>query len=71
MKKNKIDTTIFDVSSAEEFFDLDEPVDTEIEKRVAERTGLKVLSHQTEFRGLCKRCQQKHKIKREGKNDKQ
>ena len=40
-------------------FDLDEPVNTEIEKRVAERTGFKVSSHQTEFRGLCKDCQQK------------
>ncbi|MBM4462397.1 MAG: transcriptional repressor [Chloroflexi bacterium] len=39
--------------------DLDEPVNTEIDKRVAERTGFKVLSHQTEFRGLCKDCQQK------------
>ena len=40
-------------------FDLDEPVNTEIEKRVAERTDFKVSSHQTEFRGLCKDCQQK------------
>jgi Fur family peroxide stress response transcriptional regulator len=39
-------------------FDLDEPVNTEIDKRVAERTGFKVSSHQTEFRGLCKDCQQ-------------
>lgn len=39
-------------------FDLDEPVNTEIEKTVAERTGFKVSSHQTEFRGLCKDCQQ-------------
>ena len=38
-------------------FDLDEPVNTEIDKRVAERTGFKVSSHQTEFRGLCKDCQ--------------
>ena len=38
-------------------FDLDEPVDTEIDKKVAERTGFKVSSHQTEFRGLCKDCQ--------------
>ena len=38
-------------------FDIDEPVNTEIGKRVAERTGFKVLSHQTEFRGLCRECQ--------------
>ena len=40
-------------------YDLDEPVNTEIDKRVAERTGFKVSSHQTEFRGLCKDCQQR------------
>ena len=40
-------------------FDLDEPVNTEIDKRVSARTGFKVSSHQTEFRGLCKDCQQK------------
>ena len=38
-------------------FDLDEPVNTEIDEKVAERTGFVVLSHQTEFRGLCKDCQ--------------
>ena len=38
-------------------FDLGEPVDTEINKRVAARTGFKVSHHQTEFRGLCKDCQ--------------
>ena len=38
-------------------FDLDEPVNTEIDKKVAERTGFMVSSHQTEFRGLCKDCQ--------------
>ncbi len=42
-------------------FDVDEPVDKEIDKRVAERTGFKVLCHQTEFRGLCKDCQKKSK----------
>jgi Fe2+ or Zn2+ uptake regulation protein len=45
-------------------FDLDEPVDTEIENRVAERTGFKVSSHQTEFRGLCKDCQQRLKMEK-------
>lgn len=38
-------------------FDLGEPVNTEIDKKVAERTGFMVSSHQTEFRGLCKACQ--------------
>jgi len=30
-------------------FDLDEPVNTEIDKKVAERTGFMVSSHQTEW----------------------
>jgi Fur family peroxide stress response transcriptional regulator len=38
-------------------FDLDEPVDTAINKKVADKTGFMVSSHQTEFRGLCKDCQ--------------
>lgn len=38
-------------------FDINEPVNTEIGKRIAERTGFKVLSHQMEFWGLCKDCQ--------------
>lgn len=42
--------------------DLEEPVNTEIDKRVAQRTGFKVLSHQTEFRGFCRDCQQNKKV---------
>jgi len=38
-------------------FDLDEPVNIEIDKRVSVRTGLQVSYHQLEFRGLCKDCQ--------------
>jgi Fur family peroxide stress response transcriptional regulator len=45
-------------------FDLDEPVDIEIDKRVSARTGLKVSSHYTEFWGLCKDCQQKNEKRR-------
>jgi Fur family peroxide stress response transcriptional regulator len=37
-------------------FDLDEPVDRELDARVARRTGFKVSHHQTEFRGLCSDC---------------
>jgi Fe2+ or Zn2+ uptake regulation protein len=40
-------------------FDVDEPIDVEIDRRVAERTGFVVSSHQTEFRGLCRDCQQR------------
>ena len=38
-------------------FDLDEPVNTEIDKKISIRTGFKVSYHQMEFRGLCKDCQ--------------
>lgn len=37
-------------------FDLDEPVNTEVDRKVAERTGFQVFYHQTEFRGICKNC---------------
>lgn len=43
-------------------FDIDEPVDNDLNMRVAGKTGLKINSHQLEFRGLCKDCQ-KLKIK--------
>ena len=39
-------------------FDLDEPVHSELDVRVARKTGFKVSHHQLEFRGLCKDCQQ-------------
>ena len=39
-------------------FDLDEPVNSELDDRVARRTGFKITHHQIEFRGLCKECQQ-------------
>jgi Fur family transcriptional regulator, peroxide stress response regulator len=39
--------------------DLDEPVNTEIDRRVSARTGLKVSFHYMEFRGLCKDCQRR------------
>jgi Fur family peroxide stress response transcriptional regulator len=38
-------------------FDVDEPVDEEIDDRVAKKTGFKVSHHRLEFRGLCKDCQ--------------
>jgi len=40
-------------------FDLDEPVNNELDERVAKRTGFKVSYHQLAFCGLCKDCQQK------------
>ncbi len=38
-------------------FDVDEPVDEEIDERVARKTGFKVSDHRLEFRGLCEDCQ--------------
>ena len=38
-------------------FDVDEPVDEEIDGRVAQKTGFNVSHHRLEFRGLCNDCQ--------------
>jgi Fe2+ or Zn2+ uptake regulation protein len=38
-------------------FDVDEPVNEELDRRIAEKTGFKISCHQTEFRGLCCDCQ--------------
>jgi len=38
-------------------FDLDEPVNNELDERVARKTGFKVSHHQLEFRGICNECQ--------------
>jgi len=43
-------------------FDLEEPVNKELDDKVARNTGFKVSYHQLEFRGLCKDCQQKSDI---------
>lgn len=41
--------------------DVDVPVDTELNHKVAERTGFKISYHQLEFRGLCYDCQQEQR----------
>jgi Fur family transcriptional regulator, peroxide stress response regulator len=38
-------------------FDLDEPIDNDIDAKISRQTGFKVSHHQTEFRGFCKECQ--------------
>ncbi len=38
-------------------FDIDEPVDNELDERVATSTGFLVSYHRLEFRGLCIDCQ--------------
>jgi Fe2+ or Zn2+ uptake regulation protein len=40
-------------------FDVDEPINRELNQRIAERTGFKISNHQLEFRGLCQECQKK------------
>jgi len=37
--------------------DVDEPVNKEIDKKLARKTGFKVSHHILEFRGVCKDCQ--------------
>ena len=39
-------------------FDLDEPIDKSLDERVSKKTGFQISHHQTEFRGLCRDCQQ-------------
>jgi len=39
-------------------FDLEVPVDNDLNRRIAVSTGLKINYHQLEFRGLCHTCQQ-------------
>jgi Fur family peroxide stress response transcriptional regulator len=38
-------------------FDLYESVDTNLDERVAKKTGFRVSYHRLEFRGVCKDCQ--------------
>jgi Fe2+ or Zn2+ uptake regulation protein len=40
-------------------FDLMEPVNKELDERIAKKTGFQVNYHQLEFRGLCQSCQSK------------
>ena len=38
-------------------FDIDEPVNKELDRRIADKTGLNISHHQLEFRGRCRDCQ--------------
>jgi len=38
-------------------FDVDEPVNKELDERIAQKTGFKISHHRLEFCGLCKECQ--------------
>ena len=48
----------FKCELCERIFDLDEPVHKDIDKKIAEKTGFKVLYHRLELHGLCKECQE-------------
>ena len=37
-------------------FDVDLPVDAEIDSRAAQKTGFEILYHRLEFRGICGSC---------------
>ncbi len=38
-------------------FDVDGPVDKELDERLAQKMGFTVFEHRLEFHGLCKNCQ--------------
>jgi Fur family peroxide stress response transcriptional regulator len=40
-----------------DMYDLDEPVDRSIEKRIAQKTGFKITQQRLELLGLCTKCQ--------------
>jgi len=38
--------------------DLEEPIDLELDRRIAQRTGLSVSHHHLAFRGMCRDCRE-------------
>jgi Fe2+ or Zn2+ uptake regulation protein len=49
----------FRCESCGKVIDLDYNVDTGLDRDIAKKTGLKILYHQLEFRGICNNCQSK------------
>ena len=47
-------------------FDLEDPVNKDMDRKVEANTGFQVKYHQLEFRGICKECQMKKKDMRGG-----
>lgn len=45
--------------------DVEVPVDKRLDHKVAVKTGLKIYSHQLEFRGVCMDCQNKNESQEE------
>ncbi len=48
----------FRCEKCDRVFDIDEPVDKQLDGRVAGKTGFKISYYQLEFRGLCRECQE-------------
>ena len=51
----------FRCESCGRVFDLNHPVNKELDTEIASKTGFLVSHHQLEFRGLCRDCRQKIK----------
>ena len=51
-------------------FDVDIPVNAELDKKAAQKTGLDITHHVLEFRGLCSECQKKAIISPRGDKNK-
>ena len=45
-------------------FDVDEPVHSELNESVADRTGFQVLNYRLEFSGLCKKCLKRRSVRK-------
>ncbi|HOQ67880.1 MAG TPA: transcriptional repressor [Candidatus Atribacteria bacterium] len=52
-------------------FDVDIPVDTDLDKKAAEKTGFDITHHILEFRGQCSECQKKAIISPGGDKNKE
>jgi Fur family peroxide stress response transcriptional regulator len=51
----------FHCQKCDRIFDIAEPVDAEIDKRIAQRNNCEVFYHRLEFYGLCRDCCSKRK----------
>lgn len=49
----------FRCESCGKLFDVDEPVNTKLDQKIAQKTGFKITHHFLEFRGICQECQKK------------
>ncbi|NLY04775.1 MAG: transcriptional repressor [Candidatus Atribacteria bacterium] len=61
----------FRCESCGKVFDVDVPVDTELDKKVSQKTGFNITHHVLEFRGFCSDCQKKAIISPSGDKNKE